>query len=59
MTLVILGIIDKLLDLSIEIVKGMPDAAKQAFWERHDARMQWWQDKLTTWGDKADEKPAA
>jgi hypothetical protein len=53
MTLLILSIIDKVLAIALETVKGMPEESRKAFWERHDARMQFWQDLFQRESDKA------
>ena len=41
--LLVLAIIDKILALTLEAVKSMPEASKQAYWERHDRQMAFWQ----------------
>jgi hypothetical protein len=40
-SITILSIIDSSLKLALEIVKGIPEAERNAFWQRHNARMEW------------------
>ena len=43
MSLLVLSIIDKSLAIALEVVKGIPDEQKSAFWERHERRIEWLQ----------------
>ena len=42
----VLRIIELLLELAVEAVKGMTPDQKAAFWERHERRMEFWQGVL-------------
>lgn len=39
----VLGIIDKILELSIVIAKDMPPEMRRAHWERVQKDLEWWQ----------------
>lgn len=39
---VVLRIIQLLLEIILEVIKGVPIASRQAVWERHEKRVEFW-----------------
>jgi hypothetical protein len=39
----VLQIIRLSLEITLEIIKGIPDANKEKFWDRHEKRMEFWE----------------
>jgi hypothetical protein len=39
----ILQIIRLSLEITLEVIKGIPDAQKAAMWERHEKRIEFWE----------------